>query len=90
MAKIEIYTTMLCGYCHHAKKLLQARGAEFTEIDVMCDGNRRAEMQRRAGGRSSVPQIFIDDLYVGGCNELYDLDRSGKLAALLVPAVADD
>lgn len=86
MAKIEIYTTLFCGYCHRAKKLLQDRGAEFTEIDVLADGGRRAEMQRRTGGQSSVPQIFIDGRHVGGCNELYELDRSGKLAALIAGA----
>jgi glutaredoxin 3 len=83
MAKVDIYTNMFCGYCHRAKKLLQERGIEYTEFDVMADGARRDEMRRRSGGRTSVPQIFIDDHYVGGCVELYEMDRAGKLAALL-------
>lgn len=86
MPRIEIYTSLFCGYCHRAKKLLQERGVEFTEFDVLADGTRRTEMQRRTGGRTSVPQIFIDDCHVGGCNELYELDRSGKLAALIAGA----
>ncbi len=83
MPKIEIYTTMLCGYCYRAKKLLQERGAEFTEIDVMTDGKLRDEMRKRAGGRTSVPQIFIDGAHVGGCDDLYALDQAGKLKPLL-------
>lgn len=83
MAKVEIYTTMLCGYCYRAKKLLQERGAQFTEIDVMTDGKLRDEMRSRAGGRTSVPQIFIDGQHVGGCDDLYALDQAGKLKPLL-------
>ena len=79
MAKVEIYTTMLCGYCHRAKKLLQERGIAFTEIDVMTDGKLRDEMRQRTGGRTSVPQIFIDDRHIGGCDDLYALDQAGKL-----------
>jgi glutaredoxin 3 len=83
MAKVEIYTTMLCGYCYRAKKLLEERGAAFTEIDVMTDGKLREEMRNRSGGRQTVPQIFIDGRHVGGCDELYALDKAGKLAPLL-------
>jgi glutaredoxin 3 len=83
MAKVEIYTTMLCGYCSRAKKLLKARGAEFTEVDVMADAQLRQEMRKRAGGRTSVPQIFIDDQHIGGCDDLYALDQAGKLQPLL-------
>jgi glutaredoxin 3 len=83
MAKVEIYTTMLCGYCYRAKKLLQERGVAFTEIDVMTDGKLRDEMRKRAGGRTSVPQIFIGDTHVGGCDDLYALDQAGKLQPLL-------
>lgn len=83
MAKVEIYTTMLCGYCYRAKKLLQEHGIAFTEIDVMTDGKLRDEMRKRAGGRSSVPQIFIDNRHIGGCDELYALDQAGKLQPLL-------
>lgn len=83
MAKVEIYTTMLCGYCYRAKKLLQDHGVEFKEIDVMTDSKLRDEMRRRTGGRSSVPQIFIDDRHIGGCDDLYALDQAGKLEPLL-------
>jgi glutaredoxin 3 len=83
MAKVEIYTTMLCGYCYRAKKLLDERGVAYREIDVMTDGKLREEMRTRTGGRSSVPQIFIDDRHIGGCDELYALERTGKLAPLL-------
>ena len=83
MAKIEIYTTMFCGYCHAAKRLLKERGADFTEYDVGCDAEKRAAMATRAGGRTTVPQIFIDGRHIGGCDELYALDREGKLAPLL-------
>ncbi len=83
MAKIEIYSTQLCPYCYRAKKLLQDYGAAFEEIDVLCDAAKRDEMRKRAGGRNSVPQIFIDDRHVGGCDDLYALDRAGTLKNLL-------
>jgi glutaredoxin 3 len=83
MARVEIYTTMLCPFCWRAKKLLEERGATFREVDVMCDGGLRTEMRQRAGGRTSVPQIFINGQHVGGCDELYALDRAGKLKPLL-------
>lgn len=83
MAHVEIYTTMLCPFCFRAKKLLEERGAAFKELDVMMDGKLRHEMRARAGGRTSVPQIFINGQHVGGCDELYALDRAGKLKAML-------
>jgi glutaredoxin 3 len=83
MAKVEIYTTMLCGYCYRAKKLLEERGVSYHEIDVMTDGARREEMRNRSGGRSTVPQIFIDGRHIGGCDDLYALDHAGKLMPLL-------
>jgi glutaredoxin 3 len=83
MARVEIYTTMLCPFCWRAKKLLEERGATFKEVDVMCDGGLRNEMRQRAGGRTSVPQIFINGQHVGGCDDLYALDRAGKLRPLL-------
>ena len=83
MARVEIYTTMLCPFCWRAKKLLEERGAAFQEVDVMCDGSLRNEMRQRAGGRTSVPQIFINGQHVGGCDELYALDRAGKLKPML-------
>jgi glutaredoxin 3 len=84
MAKVEIYTSMLCGYCHAAKRLLKDRGAQFVEYDVGCDAEKRAGMTKRASGRTSVPQIFIGGRHIGGCDELYALDRAGKLTPLLV------
>ena len=83
MARVEIYTTMLCPFCWRAKKLLEERGAAFQEVDVMCDGSLRNEMRQRAGGRTSVPQIFINGQHVGGCDELYALDHAGKLTPML-------
>ena len=88
MAKVEIYTTMICPYCVRAKRLLDTRHAAYQEIDVMADGKRREEMQRRAGGRTSVPQIFINDRHIGGSDELYALDRQGGLAPLLAEPAA--
>jgi glutaredoxin 3 len=82
-AKIEIYTSPFCGYCYRAKKLLEQKGAAFTEFDVMADSSLRDVMVERAGGRGSVPQIFIDGKHVGGCDELYALDRAGGLDPLL-------
>jgi len=83
MAKVEIYTSPFCGYCHRAKQLLVERGAEPTEIDVTADGQKRQEMMARAGGRRTVPQIFINGTHVGGCDDLYALDRKGGLKPLL-------
>jgi glutaredoxin 3 len=83
MAKVEIYTTQFCPYCFRAKRLLQERGIEFTEIDVMMDSARRKEMMERAGGRRTVPQIFINGKHVGGSDELHALDREGKLKPML-------
>ena len=88
MVKIQIYTTMTCPYCYRAKKLLSQHGADFTEIDVMVDQDRRREMIERAGGRRTVPQIFIGGTHVGGCEDLYALDAAGKLAPLLQPVPA--
>jgi glutaredoxin 3 len=86
MAQVEIYTTMLCPYCWRAKKLLEERGARVKEVDVMTNGKLRAEMRERAGGRTSVPQIFINGRHVGGCDDLYALDRAGKLEPMLAEA----
>jgi glutaredoxin 3 len=83
MAKVEIYTTMICPYCVRAKRLLAERKADYVEFDVMADSAKRAEMQRRAGGRTSVPQIFINGKHIGGSDELYALDRAGGLAPML-------
>ncbi|MDX5357210.1 MAG: glutaredoxin 3 [Rhodobacterales bacterium] len=83
MKPVEIYTTPLCGYCHAAKRLLTQKGVAFTEIDVSRDPDLRAAMVQRAGGRRTVPQIFIGDTHVGGCDDLYALDGAGKLTPLL-------
>lgn len=83
MAKVEIYTSPLCGYCHRAKRLLNERGAEFHEIDVLANPEKRREMVSRANGRSSVPQIFINGTHVGGCDDLHALDRQGRLKPML-------
>lgn len=83
MAQIEIYTSMLCGFCHRAKHLLKQKGAAFEEIDVTAEPRKRAEMIDRAGGRTSVPQIFIDGRHIGGCDELHALESQGKLDPLL-------
>jgi glutaredoxin 3 len=83
MAKVEIYTTMFCGYCARAKSLLQRKGAAFKEIDIGEETARRDEMISRAGGRQTVPQIFINDEHIGGSDDLAALDRSGQLDAKL-------
>lgn len=83
MAKIEIYTKAFCPYCHRAKALLDSKGAEYEEIDITMGGPRRPEMIQRANGRSTVPQIFIDDKHIGGSDDLAALDREGGLGPLL-------
>ncbi len=83
MAKVTMYMTPICPYCRMAKRLLSTKGADVTEINVMCDPTARAEMRDKAGGRNTVPQIWIGQSHVGGCNELYALDRNGELDALL-------
>lgn len=83
MQPITIYTTMFCPYCHSAKRLLSKKGAEFTEIDVTMKPGIREEMIRRAGGKRTVPQIFIGEHHVGGSDELHALDAKGELDALL-------
>jgi glutaredoxin 3 len=83
MNAIEIYTTRSCGYCTAAKSLLKRKGVAFTEIDVTGDPEGRSKMIERASGRMTVPQIFIGATHVGGCDELYELDRAGELDPLL-------
>ena len=82
MAKIEMYTTPLCGYCARAKSLLEKKGAAYEEMDVMVDEKKRAEMRERAK-RTTVPQIFINGQHIGGSDELAALEQAGKLDALL-------
>lgn len=83
MARVEIYSSMFCGYCARAKALLARKGVTFEEVDVMEHPERRAEMRNRAGGRNTVPQIFIDGVHVGGSDDLAALDAAGKLDPML-------
>ncbi len=83
MATVEIYTQPWCPFCVRAKQLFDTRGIAYTEIEAPGGSAARAESTRRAGGRSSVPQIFIDGAHIGGCDDLLALDRAGKLDPLL-------
>ncbi len=83
MSKVEIYTASYCGYCFKAKDLLRNKNIEFTEYDVTTDQEGRANMTVRANGRTSVPQIFINDVHIGGCDELHKLEAEGKLDSIL-------
>ena len=83
MAKVEIYTKVFCGYCARAKRLLSAKGVPFEEYEITMDRDKRAEMLQRANGRTTVPQIFIDDSHIGGSDDLHDLERNGQLDAML-------
>lgn len=83
MKPVEIYTSPLCGFCHAAKRLLKQKGVEFHEIDVLANAKRKPEMIKRANGKRTVPQIFVGNVHVGGCDDLYELERQGKLDGLL-------
>jgi glutaredoxin 3 len=83
MARVEIYTKAFCGYCVRAKRLLDAKGADYEEFDITMGGPKRAEMLQRANGRTSVPQIFIDGRHVGGSDDLYALEGEGRLDPML-------
>lgn len=83
MPPIVIYTKSSCPYCHAAKDLLRRKGARFEEIGVDGDRAGQAAMAVRANGRSTVPQIFIGDRHVGGCDDLYELEEAGRLDPLL-------
>jgi glutaredoxin 3 len=83
MKSVRIYTTPMCPYCVRAKSLLKKKGATVEEVDIMMDMAAREEMEARTGGARSVPQIFIGDTHVGGCDELYALEQEGKLDPLL-------
>jgi glutaredoxin 3 len=83
MARVEVFTSMLCGYCYRAKKLLESKGVAFEDIDVMMQPGRRVEMISRSGGRTSVPQIFVDGQHIGNCDDIYALEAAGKLDSLL-------
>lgn len=81
--KVEIYTTMFCPYCHAAKRLLMKKGVEYTEIDVTMKNGLREKMTQRAGGRRTVPQIFVGEHHVGGSDDLHALEARGELDRLL-------
>ena len=83
MADVVIYTRMFCGFCSAALALLREKGVPFEEIDAGMSPELRQEMIQRAGGRATFPQIFIGGQHIGGCDELYALDRDGKLDPLL-------
>lgn len=83
MKPVEIYTTPICGFCRMAKSLLDKKGVSYTEIDVMVNPSKKSEMVSRANGGRTVPQIFIDNTHVGGCDDLYALERAGRLDGML-------
>jgi len=82
MSKVQIYTTQICPYCHRAKALLRDKGVAYEEVDVMAIPGARDKMIDRTG-RTSVPQIFVGDTHVGGCDDLYALESKGALDPLL-------
>ena len=81
--KVEMYTWRTCPFCIRAKDLLKTKGVEFVEYKIDGDETARTQMSQRANGRRSVPQIFINDQHVGGCDDLYELDWQGKLDQML-------
>ena len=83
MALVEVYARPMCGFCHQAKKLLDSKGIAYSEYDIWAESGRKDEMVKRANGRATVPQIFIDDEHIGGCDDLMALERAGKLDKLL-------
>lgn len=82
-ARVELYTTGYCGFCRRAKSLLESKNVPYEEIRVDSDPSRRAEMMERAAGRRTVPQIFINGTGIGGCDELFQLEREGQLDKLI-------
>ncbi len=82
-AKVEIYTKLYCGYCFRAKQLLDAKGVEYVEYDVTFGGKDKATLRERKPDYATVPQIFIDDRPIGGCDDLHRLDAAGELDKLL-------
>ena len=83
MARVEIYTKTFCGYCFRAKRLLDSKGIEYKEHEVIYGGPEKQEMIERSGGRTTVPQIFINGRHIGGWDELFELEAQGKLDELL-------
>lgn len=84
--KVEIYTWRSCPFCIRAKQLLKSKGVDFIEYSIDGDEAARSQMQKRANGRRSVPQIFINDQHIGGCDDLYELDDRGTLDSMLASA----
>jgi glutaredoxin 3 len=82
-AKVEIYTWQMCPFCIRAKQLLKAKGVEFTEYSIDGDEAARSKMAQRSNGRRSVPQIFINDQHIGGCDDIHALEKKGQLDPLL-------
>ena len=89
MPKVTVYTKAWCPYCRDATALLARKGIAFAEVDIGKEPERRAEMVERAGGRRTVPQIFVGATHVGGCDDLYALDAQGRLDLLLEGAAAE-
>jgi glutaredoxin 3 len=83
LANVEIFTSPYCAFCYRAKSLLRDKRVDFTELDIIFEPNRRSEMVSRSNGQSTVPQIFINSIHIGGCDELYALEYSGKLDSIL-------
>ncbi|MFL6721043.1 MAG: glutaredoxin 3 [Sphingomonas sp.] len=83
MPQVEIYTKTFCGYCWQAKMLLESKGVAYQEISVDFGGPERVKMIERARGRTTVPQIFIGEHHIGGCDDLIALEREGKLDPLI-------
>lgn len=81
--KVEIYTKVTCGFCHHAKVLLKQKGVQFTEYKIDAEPQLRKVMIERSQGAYTVPQIFINDQHIGGCDDLYALENNDKLDELL-------
>lgn len=86
--RVVVYSKMMCPYCHRAKQLLARKGVDFVEHDITMGGPKRAEMLARSNGGTTVPQIFIGDTHVGGCDDIMALERAGKLDPLLASAGA--
>ena len=83
MPQVKLYTRKMCGFCTAAKNLLKSKGVSFRELDATMDRNLRAEMITNSNGRSTYPQIFVGEDHVGGCDDLFALESSGKLDAML-------
>lgn len=86
MNKVVIYTTPICGYCVQAKRLLTRKGVTYEEVDVSRNPEERRTMIQKSGGRMTVPQIFVNGTYIGDCDQLYALEKAGKLDPLLNPS----